>query len=669
MSAEASAPTPAEIVSSQRHSFRPRRLSSLLPPRPSTSRRRRSVTSSTPRVVPAAPPAPPAPRRSSRPYDLFPAGFSQELLDRCYARGTNPHAARASQSTQAAETATPVKEDQSLKRKRHEPEKIPNPKGCSYGMDMEYFDFTDEEWDEEEKRLAAEAAKDAAGPATKKQRVDQPQQQRRRVATRPTTSVAPLSSVSPSRRPGFVPNRRGTYQAPDLSPIESSGLYGTDSSPIPQAQAPQAQIPQGPPGSMPTTHGTFQTPHLSSLGDNGPSPLPATPEPHGTTRGRHTFETPYSSSSPEGEDPTSVRTPTGSTQRGRNTFETPYSPDSPSYEAGWSPSPPLDTPTRLLPSPVLRRRQLCLALQAIGRDESRRASGKSCVITDEELFCDTRVMSVFGNPYIPRVPGWKTPLQIRRELGPQIRKGLGMKPKPLYCVYPDGTFRRYSDTEDTPLYRVRRDGTTEMHRSYRTAADKDLEVTAPRAEKDAESREPAAAPAVVANNREAPAAVAHTHADADAAVKDPSPLTRARTKAEQFKPKTPSRLRESYRFSSSTSSMSVDSPSFMGAFTGTPSHLSAVTSAPSLFSDEMSIDSTLDHLTTADDINWLHEICPHGDLSQLLWPEPASLTETFEIDPAAAAIVEQNWAGKKEGEAVAAWRSMFEDFQGGDLDL
>ena len=235
-----------------------RRVSTFLPHdiNPDRTRRPRRISTTDRPVAAPKPRQKPTPPAAELGYDLFPRAYDAELLKKWFARGTNPRLVQPSQTADdkdpnnEAAISAPIKssptsnetvpasaEDQSLKRKREEPEKIPNPKGCSYGMSEEFFEFTDAEWDEEEKRLAALKANETAQPAAKKQRVDA-SQSRRRTTTRPNTPKAPLSALSPARRPGFIPNRRGTYAAPDLSPIDSSGLLsGVEFTPIKQASS------------------------------------------------------------------------------------------------------------------------------------------------------------------------------------------------------------------------------------------------------------------------------------------------------------------------------------------------------------------------------------------------------------------------------------------------
>jgi hypothetical protein len=269
--------------------------------------------------------------------------------------------------------------------------------------------------------------------------------------------------------------------------------------------------------------------------------------------------------------------------------------------------------------------------------------------------------------------------------------------EPWWITYPDGTFRKYpTKEEDTPLCRVRHDGSLAFHHAYTRGShdqictdDVESQVAAPNSNDVPESRETAPAapqiiesPALTTQDREASNADTDIDADADADDVDgpadgPSPLTRARNKAEQFKPKTPSRLREAHPFASSIASATTASPSFLGVTTGTPSNfgttmrtpsdLGVLTPAPLLYSDQMSIDTTLEPVSPGEDAKWLREICPSEDINELDWPKPASLIEILGIDPAAAEIVDQNVDPKKDAEAVEVWQTLWEEFQRGEL--
>lgn len=152
-------------------------------------------------------------------------------------------------------------------------------------------------------------------------------------------------------------------------------------------------------------------------------------------------------------------------------------------------------------------------------------------------------------------------------------------------------------------------------------------------------------PVADASQRHLAAQHVETEAETDGA-EGSSPLTRARNKAEQFKPKTPSRLRESTRIPSSNTStpsalgisspyasdpMSVDGSSYIVNSGATPIVSSAVKEP------ERSL---------ADDVAWLLETCPDGNFNNLKWPPRRSLVEALNIDPEAVTIVENSWAEK-----------------------
>jgi hypothetical protein len=692
-----------------------RRVSTFLPHDidPDRPRRPRRISTTDRPVAAPKPLRKPTTPAAELGYDLFPRGYDEQLLNKWFARGTNPRHAQPSQATndmQATnkasisapnqvvpttnETASALTEDQSLKRKREEPEKIPNPKGCSYGLSEEFFEFTDAEWEEEEKRVAALKANESAQPAAKKQRVDA-SQPRRRATTRPSSSNAHPSTLSPARRPGFVPNRRGTYAAPDLSPIESSGLLsGVDSTPTREASS------EGPASAQydhdSTDHEALQQQReIKAKQPRGPNPRPSgtyqTPSPSFVLPRETHWARKYRCGGNIEESSDEVPLPSMTPPpRTRNTFETPYFPPWPS--PGFSPSPPHPTIWDFwadLGEKEVWLRKLHLALAEYGQ----RVGG---VVTNVLQGCHPIFASRYMNCYAKGPGGFRTNLwytcqywKIRLEYG-------SVKEVPKWITYSDGTFRKYSNTEDTPLYRVRRDGTLAWHHYYLsldyTRATQDqictdnnqFQVFAnPNDVPDSGQTAP-----TVTQNLELPAATtperepSHTDTDIDididADADGPSPLTRARNKAEQFKPKTPSRLREAHPFSSSIASAATASPSFLGVATGTPlnfgatlqtpSNLGALNSSHAFYSDPMSIDS-IEPATPADDANWLRETCPTGEIAKLCWPEPASLAETLGIDPAIAEFVNQHVNPEKDAEAVAAWQTMFEEFQRGELEI
>ncbi|KAJ6072084.1 hypothetical protein N7499_010098 [Penicillium canescens] len=112
----------------------------------------------------------------SRRYDLYPRGFDEALLDRCFAGSTAPgHRKVPAPPEQKQSHENEI--DSSNKRKRQpSPDVIPNPPGCSYGLHDDYFtyDDDDEAWaaEEQARRDAAKTSPDSKKPATKKARAN-----------------------------------------------------------------------------------------------------------------------------------------------------------------------------------------------------------------------------------------------------------------------------------------------------------------------------------------------------------------------------------------------------------------------------------------------------------------------------------------------------------------
>ncbi|PYH97363.1 hypothetical protein BO71DRAFT_467753 [Aspergillus ellipticus CBS 707.79] len=173
------------------------------------------------------------------------ASDSQEIVSR---------GGRAATHEQASET----KQEPPKKRKRSpSPDVIPNPPGCSYGMDLDYFCYSSESDDEQEKTSQVESAKPetlaktavrsalrSERPSPKKVRFDAspentPSKLRERARATdpyrgrqfigmggdsgsistpepstptPAISAGPQATDDPRSRPGFVPNLQGTFQ-------------------------------------------------------------------------------------------------------------------------------------------------------------------------------------------------------------------------------------------------------------------------------------------------------------------------------------------------------------------------------------------------------------------------------------------------------------------------
>ncbi|KAL2852658.1 hypothetical protein BJX68DRAFT_265540 [Aspergillus pseudodeflectus] len=182
--------------------------------------------------------------------------------------------------------ATPVaNESQKKKRKRApSPDVIPNPVGSSYGMDLDYFYYSSESEDEDMETPApqTEPRKDTLAktalrsnaqserPASKKVRFDaSPENTPSRLRARatdpytgvhfigmgnPQSSSAPTTPtpatptpvqriVDPTQRPGFIPNRSGTFQLDYDAFSDDSDSSGAPSPPGTPAPTSVIQTP------------------------------------------------------------------------------------------------------------------------------------------------------------------------------------------------------------------------------------------------------------------------------------------------------------------------------------------------------------------------------------------------------------------------------------------
>ncbi|KAL3438255.1 hypothetical protein BDV09DRAFT_160264 [Aspergillus tetrazonus] len=215
---------------------------------------------------------PPAKRARNLSYSLFPAPIdrSRYLGDIPPKPTTTPVTASAFESTaQPAEESTPSRKESQdpptpteggrettpqesnaankskKKRKRSpSPDVIPNPAGSSYGMDLDYFCYSSDSEGEAEPspqsefdhrgKTALRNIAQSERPASKKVRFeaspeDTPSKRRARATDPyrgrhfigiggPQTSSAPSTPtpeprvVDPQQRPGFVPNKSGTFQ-------------------------------------------------------------------------------------------------------------------------------------------------------------------------------------------------------------------------------------------------------------------------------------------------------------------------------------------------------------------------------------------------------------------------------------------------------------------------
>ncbi|KAJ5916655.1 hypothetical protein N7504_000670 [Penicillium tannophilum] len=147
---------------------------------------------------------------------------------------------------------------------------------------------------------------------------------------------------------------------------------------------------------------------------------------------------------------------------------------------------------------------------------------------------------------------------------------------------------------------------------------------------------------------------------------DPSPLTRVRNKAQQFKPKTPSRLREASRFSTgSTNSSPLTNDTTIPAATPVTASDSVSLDGSSYLQQAKTgaiqlLDSGKSDLEDKDpedleeiDYKWLDKICPSGDFNKLTWP-PLTVNE-IGLTPKSILMDDA-----KTKEAVDYWQRLFE---------
>ncbi|PYI21265.1 hypothetical protein BO99DRAFT_430928 [Aspergillus violaceofuscus CBS 115571] len=218
-------------------------------------------------------------------------------------------------------TSTP---SQKKRKRAPSPDVIPNPPGCSYGMYEDYFVISDDDEEDEEPELPQTELKkqDMKGksairsvlrserPASKKVRFD----------------ASPQDTPSKLR---LKPRATDPYTGQHFIGMDLSGESSNSSSSLPlntASQAEQSTIypdPRSRPGFIPNRDGTFETPYSDTSSDVSEEDTPA---PGFVPNRDGTFETPYSDTSSEASK--DEATP-GFVPNRAGTFETPYS-DSPS---------------------------------------------------------------------------------------------------------------------------------------------------------------------------------------------------------------------------------------------------------------------------------------------------------------------------------------------------
>ncbi|KAJ5692916.1 hypothetical protein N7462_002339 [Penicillium macrosclerotiorum] len=175
-----------------------------------------------------------------------------------------------------------------------------------------------------------------------------------------------------------------------------------------------------------------------------------------------------------------------------------------------------------------------------------------------------------------------------------------------------------------------------------------------------------------------PTPAAAVDADDDT-IQDPSPLTRARNKAEQFKPKTPSRLRENTRFSTNSNSstpsgvasgtspyisdgMSIDGTSFIKSQATSlakpqPTTLFTETTTPPMSPAANQITDQISNESSDDEYD---DVSIDQTTNEVQWPKKHGLIETLDIKPLPAGL---------KAKATVDWDAIFEAYKASEDDF
>ncbi|KAL4794650.1 hypothetical protein BDV19DRAFT_390016 [Aspergillus venezuelensis] len=127
---------------------------------------------------------------------------------------------------------------------------------------------------------------------------------------------------------------------------------------------------------------------------------------------------------------------------------------------------------------------------------------------------------------------------------------------------------------------------------------------------------------------------------------DEEALARVRSRAEKYKPKTPSGLRTTSRYSSPLANPTPDA---------TPTLKS--TAAAEKIAEEFGDD----HF--AQEAQWLFENCPSGDLTQLKWPEPRPFGEGLNASAESIRIVNEIWDPADVDKAYAVFQRELAEYK------
>jgi len=579
--------------------------------------------------------------RLTRSVSLYSSGLDPELKAHCYGRQDS--------------------KKPSDKRKREvtppSPVLTSKPKARGFCLDDDFFTYTDEEYAaqelyeaEQRKRQAEEAENAEAGaPSAKKIKVDPPKQPtRRQPAKNRSPTKRSSATLSPSQQPGFRPNSRRTYAVPDLETIDSSRLMS------------EADLLQSSPHphDRPQTSGESNTalPGLSHepIGESPvPEPfldhsLPSSPPqrvegPIKITNPSGTFEVPYSSSPPSSPPGGSTEEPNQDNEFIQNPHADFHTQALGSLNQGPQTNPqvseavtPQSNPLQVDPAEEERRR---LAERFFAEKDKIDAEREKTRLENEKSNNTGRWKNSGFNP---------RNLEMLRRRRMELYQGYKTQRKSEAAVHSDllSSSRISGEDDLLPPNSVEtgsRQETSEIARNHPG------DPTAPTSPPPDPLDDP---PDAVVNFN--PNGTLADDENTAAEPEDASPLTRARTKAEQFKPKTPSRLREAHRFSSSMTRTSpfsqpdINSPTIDRQGTSLLQQ-DATSQAPGLQETEHPpAFRTLEEIKEVCDADWLLEQCPSGDLRQLKWPKKISLVDQLRshgvhLTPEELAEADESW--------------------------
>ncbi|OOQ87954.1 hypothetical protein PEBR_15321 [Penicillium brasilianum] len=626
----------------------------------------------------------------------------------------------------------------------------PRKRSRGFGLDEDDLavheeDFTPEEWQalkaqvEKAEEDAAKAAQESL-PPSKKRRVDQSSKQKKRTqqSVRRQSTGTPRQTEPPNRTPGWVPNKRGTLAQPDLSPIDSSRLSTDPESPS-NSQSPQAVMQPVSPNRSKSRRETTTSSRGSSkkgMTINGvfisERQIPNC-DPETQKEWRRTMEmlaklprfpTTAAERAAKRNKPSPILACFRSLEEKRKKAEEAEAEaraEAAKKEAAKKEAAKKEAAKKEAAKKEAAKKEAAKKKQpkrSSQKEAAKKKHGASGVPTsrapespETSRFSETSQLfeeTYLGSPSPAASPTLPTPRRplIKRKREPEA---------------PD------LDADPSSLPRVKR---VKRNRGFE-APDPFATSSSPSSASPASSSaSPASLPprspydaasyfASLRPQRHSPQEVSsmttianvsnlQTAADEDSEtgdetndLQDASPLSRARNRAEQFKPKTPSRLRESARIPNSNAS----TPSALGF--SSPSFLGVSLNTTPLRSDAMSIDGSSfvanpdatpvgnqafttesDSTNTrredvvplqqpasstavaanttesavhifAEDVAWLNETLPNGNFNELQWPPRRSLVGVLDIDPETVAIVEQN--GQEKGPDLAKYfETMFE---------